>query len=266
MPQFKLIAVDLDDTLLDDDLRVSLRTRQALKKAAEKGMIVTIATGRMYRSALPMALDLNIGGPIITYQGALVKNSCSGEVLVDRPVPLDLARIVLAEGYKAGVHMNVYLNDTLLIDSITPEGAGYAKLAQVEMVPVGSLLEFLKNDPTKVLYIADPSLLDRLKGELQKKFAQSLYITKSKPNYLEFMHPQATKGRALKALVERCGIARDETMAFGDSYNDLDMIEFAGMGVAMGNAPEDVKKKADYVTSTNNDDGVAEVIEKYVLL
>ncbi len=265
MPRFRLIAVDLDDTLLDDDLHVSPRTRQALAKAVELGSLVTIATGRMYRSALPLALDLGIEVPIITYQGALVKSARSGEVLMDRPVPLDLAGKVLTEGYRAGVHMNLYLNDTLYVDDITPEGTGYAELAGVKMHPVGNLVEFMKNDPNKILYIAAPDLLDRLKDELQKKFGKSMFITKSKQNYLEFMHPHATKGQALQALAGRFGIRQQEVMAFGDSYNDLDMLEFAGMGIAMGNAPEDVKRKADLVTGTNNGEGVAEVIERFVL-
>lgn len=265
MPQFKLIAVDLDDTLLNDSLEISPRTGQALRRAAERGVVVTIATGRMYRSALPIAVKLGIEVPIITYQGALVKNSATGEVLVDLPVPLKLAHDVLAVGYRAGVHMNVYLNDTLYVDSITPEGKGYANLAMVEMSVVGNLLDFLKKDPAKVLYITEPALLAGLKEELTAAFGNRLYITKSKPNYLEILHPLATKKHALGVLARRFGIAPEEIMACGDSYNDLDMLEFAGLGIAMGNAPEDIKKKADYVTDTNNNDGVAKAIEKYLL-
>ncbi len=266
MSRYRLIAIDLDDTLLDNELRVSPRTRQALHRTVERGSIVTIATGRMYRSALPLALDLEIEAPIITYQGALVKNARSGEVLLDRPVPLALAAQVLAEGYKTGIHINLYLHDNLYVDKITPEGAGYAGLAGVELYPVGNLLEFMRSEPAKIVFIAEPARLDRLNEELPARFGDSLYITKSKPNYLEFMHPRATKGQALQALAGRYGVCREEVMAFGDSYNDLDMIEFAGMGVAMGNSPEEVKEKADYVTGTNQNEGVAEVLEKFVLV
>lgn len=262
---YKLIAIDLDDTLLNDNLEISPRNRQALSSAVKRGVVVTVATGRMFRSALPFALDLGIEVPIITYQGAIVKNARSGEVLVNRPVPLELARQVLEEGYRAGVHMNVYFNDALYVDSITAEAEGYAKLAGVEMIAVGNLIEFLQEEPTKILYIADPSRLDRLKGPMQDRFGENLYITKSKPNYLEFLHPRATKKYALEELAARFGVVQAEIMAFGDSYNDLEMIEYAGLGVAMGNAPDDIKAKADYVTVTNNEDGVAVVIEKFVL-
>jgi Cof subfamily protein (haloacid dehalogenase superfamily) len=265
LSRFKLIAIDLDDTLLDDNLQVSGRTREALKKAADKGVIVTIATGRMYCSALNFARDVGIDVPIITYQGALIKNMISGEVLVNRPVPLELAVKVLAAGYKAGVHMNVYLNDKLYVDSITPEGQAYAKLAGVEMNPVGNLIEFLQEDSTKVLYIGEPHKLDLLQKELQTQLGDRLYITKSKPNFLEFMHYQATKKHALQTLTEKYGVKREEVMAFGDSYNDLEMIEYAGMGIAMDNSHEEIKKKADYIADTNNNDGVAKVIEEFVL-
>ncbi len=265
MGKYKLIAVDLDDTLLNDELNISPRNRYALQKAAELGALITIATGRMYRSAVPFARELGIEVPIVTYQGALVKNALSGDVLVERPVPLELARVVLAEGYKNKVHMNVYFDDTLYVDNISPEGAGYAQRAGVEMVPMGNLLEFVRRDPTKILYIASPDVLDKLLTEMHEAMGDRLYITKSKPNYLEFMHPHATKGHALKALTGKFNISRDQVMAFGDSYNDLDMIRFAGMGIAMGNAPEEIKRQADYITGTNNNDGVAEAIEKFLL-
>lgn len=265
MPEFKLIVTDLDDTLLNDRLEVSPRNRRALQKAMQAGVIVTIATGRMFRSALPIARDIGIREPIITYQGAYIADADTGEFLRHRPLPLGLARKVLETGYDAKVHMNIYVDDHLYVDHITPEGTGYAKLAEVEQIPVGNLREFLKTDPTKIIYIGEPDLLNRIQDKMRYEMGDSLYITKSKPNYLEFLHPGATKKHGLQVLAEKYGIRREEIMAFGDSYNDLDMIEYAGRGVAMGNGREAVKKKADYVTGTNNDDGVARAVEKFVL-
>lgn len=265
MPRYKLIAADLDDTLLNDRIEVSPANHEALQKAMDMGVIVTIATGRMFRSALPVAEQLGIRYPIITYQGALIRDPVTKETLWERPVPLDLAQPVLEEGYRAGVHMNVYVDDSLFVDRITPEGSGYANLAGVPITPVGNLTDFLKQDPVKILFVADPYLLDRLNRELQGKFGHSLYITKSKPNYLEFMHPKATKRHGLEALARKYGILREEIIAFGDSYNDIDMLEFAGIGVAMGNAPEEIKKRADYVADTNNNDGIAKAVEKFIV-
>lgn len=264
MARYRMIAVDLDGTLLNDELDISPRTGQALRRAADKGILITIATGRMYCSTLPFARKLGIEAPIVTYQGALVKNTCSGEVLVNLPLPSVLAQEVLKEGYTAGVHMNVYFNDLLYVDHITPVGREYAEMSRVDIFPAGDLVDFVKDDPTKILFIADPDLLDSMKEDFDRKFAGRIYITKSKPYYLEIMHPDATKGKALKTLAERFGIPAEEVMVFGDSYNDLDMFRFAGISIAMGNAPGKVKEKADIVTATNNEDGIAEVIEKLV--
>lgn len=265
MAKFRLIAIDIDDTLLNDRIEVSSANRETLQKAMDLGVMVTIATGRMFRSALPVAEKLGIRIPIITYHGALIRDTVTKETLWERPVPLQLAQKVLEEGYRVDLHMNVYVGDSLFVHRITPEGTGYAKLAEVDINPVGNLLDFLKQSPVKILFIADPDVLDRLNRELQDKFGPALYITKSKPNYLEFMHPKATKKAGLEALAQRYGIHREEIMAIGDSYNDIDMLEYAGMGVAMANAPEKIKEKADYITADNNQDGVAQAVRKFVL-
>lgn len=265
MAGYKLIAADLDDTLLNDQLQVSPRNKRAFTLAREKGIIVTVATGRMFRSALPIARELGIKGPIMTYQGALVKGVADGKVFAHQPVPFELAREVLAEGYKAGIHMNIYLDDNLYVDSVTEEANLYVSQAKVEVFPVGNLIRFLDKEPTKVLFIGEPSMLDALKPQMKDKFGDSLYITKSKPYYLEFMHPKATKMHGLAALAEHFGILPEEVITFGDSYNDIEMLEYAGLGVAMGNSPQEIKNRADLVADTNNNDGVAQIIEKFVL-
>ncbi|MDT3704697.1 MAG: HAD-IIB family hydrolase, partial [Thermincola sp.] len=136
MPKFRLLATDLDDTLLNDRIEISAANRAALQKAMDLGVLVTIATGRMFRSALPVAGELGIRTPIITYQGALIKDPVTKETLWERPVPLQLARRVLEEGRRADLHINVYVEDSLFVDRITPEGTGYAKLAGVDLNPV----------------------------------------------------------------------------------------------------------------------------------
>ena len=262
MTRFKLVAADLDDTLLTSSLEISARTVKAIEGIRAAGVHFTLATGRMYRSALPYARQLQITEPLITYQGALVKDARSGEVIFYQPVPLNLAKTVLQKGYELGVHMNVYVNDALYVDSITEKGIGYANLAGVELNPVGNLVEFLKEDPVKILFIADPELLEQIQPDLEKQHSGELYITRSKPNYLEFMHPRANKGEALAAVAAAMGVSREDVVAFGDSFNDLTMIHFAGLGVAMGNAWPEVKMQADCVTAGHDDDGVARVLEK----
>lgn len=263
MSNYKLIAMDLDDTLLNSHLDISIGNREAIQKAKAAGVKVTLATGRMYRSALPFAKRLQIDIPLITYQGALVKDPSNGDILVNRPVPYDEAMEVIERGYQLGYHLNVYLDDNLYVDKVNQEALQYARNSQVPLNPVGDLRKFLKEEPTKIVFIGDEELMDNLYKELTIKFPQ-LYVTKSKRYYLEIMHPLATKGHAVKDLAAVLGIKREEVITIGDSFNDVDMLKFAGVGVAMGNAWDDVKKAADYVTDTHNHDGVAKAIKKFI--
>lgn len=264
--KIRLIATDLDDTLLDHQCCISPRAREAFRRAQEKDIYVTIATGRMYRSALPFALELGIDVPLITYQGALVKTSVTQEVLYHRPVPGNLAGEVIRAGEKEGLTVNLYVNDRLYVNNDTPAARAYAGMARVPMTPVKDLLSFLNHDdPTKILMIGDEKKLDDLWIQMEEKFGDTLYITKSKPQFLEFTHPQATKGQGLMAVADLLGIKKEEILALGDSYNDLELFRHAGFAVAMDNARDDIKREADYVTCSNNDDGVAEAIEKLVL-
>lgn len=265
MSKFKLIAVDLDDTLLSKDFQLTGRVKEAIAAVRAAGVQFTISTGRMYRSAVPFARELGIDIPLITYQGALVKNSLSGEVLLYRPLPLVYAREIIARIHQLGYHLNGYLDDRLFVERDTPEGRRYAAIAGVEAEVVGDLLKFLDRDPTKVLTISEEPLLDRLSAELTPLYEGKVHIVKSKPHFLEFSHPQATKGDALAYLAGYFGVKREEIMAVGDSYNDLEMLEYAGLGVVVANAREDVKKRAGYVASAPYGDGVVEALEKFVL-
>ena len=265
MQKYKLIAVDLDDTLLDEQLRITAPVREAVALALAAGVKFTFATGRMFRSAKPYATSLGLEIPLITYQGALVKNPLDGGEFLYRPLPLDYARELIAHIHTLGYHLNVYLNDRLYMENDTPEGRRYAAIAQVPPEYVGDFLAFLDQPPIKLLTIAEESLLDQLSAVLTPQYAGKVHISKSKPYFLEFSHPQATKGYALQALAASYGIKREEVIAIGDSYNDLEMVEYAGLGVLVANAREALKIKADYVTRGSNGDGVVEVIEKFIL-
>ncbi len=260
----KLVAVDLDDTLLSKDLEVTDRVKAAVAAVRAAGIYFTVATGRMYQSAARIARSLDVDIPLITYQGALVKSSLSGEVLVDKPLPLVYARQVIARVHQYGYHLNGYLDDRLLMEHNSEEGCHYAAIAGVEVEMVGNLLEYLDRDPTKVIAIAEEPLIDRLKDELTPLYAGKIAISKSKPYFLEFAHREATKGQALAFLASYLGIKRDEIMAVGDGYNDLDMLNYAGLGVVVANAREEIKGYADYVTTAPYGDGVVEALEKFV--
>lgn len=265
MPNYKLIAIDLDDTLLNTELKISPRNKKYIQRAQDAGIHVTLATGRMYCSALPYAKELGLNLPLITYQGALVKEAHTGKVLIHHPIPLDLAREIIQRGQNLGYHINVYVNDTLYVEKITPAALDYQRIAGIPAHPVGNLLEFVKEDPTKVLLAGGPEELTELAQELTQQYGPSLHICKSKPHFLEFSHPLATKGHALDLLAKGWGLTPDQVIAIGDAPNDLEMIQYAGLGAVMANGEPTVKAKADYITQSNDNDGVAEVIEKFVL-
>lgn len=263
----KLLALDLDDTLLDSGLRISPDCVAAIQQARAQGVRVTISTGRMYQSALPYAQQLKIDVPLITYQGAWVKNSGTEEVLYYKPVPYELSKEIMGFFKDMGIHYHSYYNDQLCMEDLTEEGRYYARLAGVEPVLVKDLSAALEeNEAMKIMAITkNEKLLLEMEADLRSRYGRHLYITRSKPFFLEIMNREASKANALQVIADHYGIHRKETMAIGDSYNDIDMIEWAGLGVAMGNAFAQVKDAADYVTLSNEEAGVAEAIRRFIL-
>lgn len=262
---YRLVALDLDDTLLDRDLVFSPRVREVVRAVMDSGVTVTLSTGRMFQSALPYARELGLSTPIICYQGALIKDPVSLETLFHQPVPLERAREVIRLVKRWGLHINVYVDDQLYVEKATPEAERYVRIARVPLHPVGDLLEFLKEDPTKIVIVSDEATIDRAMGELKAVFGETLYITESLPMFCEIAHPGCNKGTALAMLASQLGVLQEETVAVGDGLNDLEMIEWAGLGVAMGNAPDEVKAAAGIVTGTIKEDGAAEALEQIFL-
>jgi len=263
----KLVAMDLDDTLLRNDLTISPRVAAAIREAQRQGVRVTLATGRMPISARPYAEQLGLDLPAITYHGALIQQVLSGEVLFRRVLPKDLAATMVEEFLTLGVHTQIYIKNRVFAQKRNPWSQQYSRLAAVA-VEIKNLQEVLRTEPEgvdKILLMGEEQDLDALAPHLREKFGGKVHITKSKPMFLEVTESSVNKGVALAALAARFGITQAETMAIGDSFNDLEMIEYAGLGVAMGNARPEVKAKADIVTGTNQEDGVAQALERYVL-
>lgn len=261
----KLIAVDMDDTLLDHSVQVSPRTKEVLQQAAVQGVKVTIATGRMYCSALPFAVQLGLNVPLITYNGALIKNVISGETLLHQPIDAALAHKVLAFFKERGWYIQSYVDDVLYVEQKDEHALYYEKLAGVESVAIGSKLYELEQPATKLLAMLEAGQMQAVAQEVKARFGDKLAVTNSKPTYLEMVNPLANKGAALSYLAGMLGIKQEEVMAIGDSNNDIDMLKYAGWGVAMGNASDKVKAAAKFVTKCNDEDGVAEAVIKYVL-
>lgn len=268
--QYKLIALDLDGTLLDHNLKISPRNKEALREAAKRGVMVTVATGRMYRTSIPYVreLQLNTDWPMINYHGALIKTTESKKVLHYQPVDLDLAVAITAFAEAEGYHVNAFIDDCLYIEEENEFSRYYQSIADVELEAVGKLSLYLKQRgeaPAKLTIINWHDRLNRIEAFLKERYGGKIEALQSLPYFLEVTDRRATKGQALHWLAVRLGLLPEEIMAFGDSYNDLDMIKYAGLGVAMANARPDVCRAADLVTASHDEDGVARVIEEYIL-
>jgi hypothetical protein len=270
MENIKLVAIDLDDTLLRSDLTISEHTVAVLRQVRDMGVAVTISTGRMFSSARPFAERLEFDVPLITYGGALVKNAASGEVLYNRPLEPEVARRVIRFARERKVQVNFYLlngeDDELYAELTTSWGENYGRFSRVPFHRVPDLEALLEGgNPLKLMLIDDEPVADRCLLELRELLGEQVHLAKSKPRFLEVDHPEATKGRALQELAAWLQVERSQVLAIGDSYNDIEMLEFAGLGIAVANAPPEVRRRAGHVTASNDEDGVAQALEQFVL-
>ena len=240
------------------------RTREAIEATRERGIHVILVTGRMFRSVRRYALEVHVDDPVICYQGAVVADPQTGKWLRHVPIPLELARETIAALQDEGFGLNCYVDDELYVAEITPEARKYADFQHLELHPVGDLLAWLQAPPTKLVVIDDPVVLDRLEERMKARFDGRLYISKSLPYFLEFASPEVTKGSGLAFLAEHLGFSSSGTVAFGDGENDVELLEWAGYGVAVANAHDRVKEIADFVCPGVDEEGVAQVLEAYL--
>ncbi|WP_313637576.1 Cof-type HAD-IIB family hydrolase [Paenibacillus sp. FSL K6-0276] len=262
---YKLIAIDIDDTLINDDKEVTPATQTALEEAVAAGVVVTLATGRAYASAQAIARQTGLNVPIITYQGALVKNLLDEKVLYERYVPQDAVHKLFTYCVEHDLHLQTYIDDKLYAREDNQKIKDYTDLNKTPYYIEPDWEKLVPQKTPKMLIIDDPAFLDELAPILRELLGDSVHITKSKPQFLEIMHHEGTKGIALEFLANHFGCDLSETMAMGDSWNDHEMLEAAGLGVAMANAIPALKEIADFVTLSNNEDGVKYAIDKFIL-
>jgi Cof subfamily protein (haloacid dehalogenase superfamily) len=225
---------------------------------------VILVTGRMFRSVRPYAQAAGIDDPVVCYQGAVVADPVDGTFLRHVPIPLETAREAIAAIEAEGYPLNCYVDDELYVARHTAASEAYASFQNLEVHAVGNLLAWLAAPPTKLVAVGDPVALDGLKQRMVERFDGRLYISKSLPYFLEFASPEVTKGSGLAFLAGRLGFTAEETVAFGDGENDVELLEWAGYAVAVENAHRDVIAVADLVCPPVTEEGVAQVIEAYL--
>jgi len=234
-----------------------------LRRAHGAGLHVIVVTGRMVQSVRRALEPAALHDPVICYQGAVVVDG-DGTWLRHEPIPFELAREALRFAAGEGYSPNVYVGDELYVSRVTPEARNYAEFQHLQIHPVGELLDWLSEPPTKLVLVGDPEALDAVEARAKAEFDGRLYISKSLPYFLEFAADGVTKGAGLDFLAGHIGFTRDETIAFGDGENDIELVEWAGYGVAVANANERVLEVADFVCPSVDEEGVAQVLEAFL--
>ncbi len=273
-----MIALDLDGTLLDDEGRISSADAAALKGFSEAGGIVVLASGRMTDNIRPFYDVMGLDGPTIAYNGALARESraAGGGTILETPLPARYADEMIDYTRREHFHLNYYL-DEKLYGRDDPELRRFAELYSRQTGAVYHFLpdleRFRGREPTKLIVVTDPTVpgepnphhRDELYEVWRERWGPEVTVMRTNPEYLEFYHGEAGKGRALMGLCHHCGIDRNLTLAFGDNFNDVSMLEAAGCGVAVANSNEDAAAAADWVSPlTNNESAVADAIERLV--
>lgn len=263
--EYKLIALDLDDSLLDDNQIISEKNKKAIIEFQKKGIHVVFCSGRANDSMMPFVEELGVHNDedyIISYNGALI-NTISGTQLLRKEISGKILKDIIKTGRKHNIDIQLYTDD-LLIEKRTERTELYESLCSTPATKIDDLTKIKSS--MKVLFNYMPGdKLEALRLDLIKKYGEELNIFYSKPSYVEVLNKEANKGLAVKTLADKLGIKKEEIIAIGDGFNDVSMIEYAGLGVAVQNSPDGVKEIADYITkATNNEDATWEVYEKFV--
>ena len=262
----QLLAIDLDGTLVNDRLEMDPRDVAAVRAASAARVAVVLATGRMFKSSLRYAEQLGLKGPIINYQGAVVREIASGEVWHRCELTVPMQQRVLAFAEPKDWHVNAYVDEQVYTARARPEADLYARVAMVPYEVVGPLSKWVRHESTKMVLVdLDPADVPARIVELTAWMGDVARVTRSLDWFVEVVNPQVSKARALAIVADRLGVGQAEVCAIGDNLNDEDMVRWAGFGVAMGNAPETLKAVAKHVTGRIGEAGVAHVIERFVI-
>jgi len=260
----KLIAVDLDGTLMAPDNSVSPENVAAIERAIRHGATVSIVTGRPYVAADAVARKLGLPPvPLVAFNGAVIRQPDNGEMLRSFCVPADLAEEVVEQCNRDEVHLHYYLADDMYVTAYNDWARVYCERNEMTCDVVPDMREFAGREPVKLLGVAEPERIGQLFEQYQKRWHDRLYVTRSMPEYVEFLSPQVSKGIALDWLIDFYGIDRNGTMAIGDSLNDIPMLERAGHPVAMPDSVEEFKRLAEFVPPEQRT-GVAAAIDWFI--
>jgi hypothetical protein len=272
----RLLVLDIDGTLAGASNQISARVLKAIQQVQERGVAVAIATGRMYQSALRFHQAVGSTLPLMAYQGAFIKSPQTQTLHRHTPLPRQLALEILS--YLAPMEtsgelsIHLYIDDQLHVRAIIDDTKAYAERSGIQPVAAGDLITLMQThetlETTKLLALSENTgLLSEILAQLGQRYpTEEMYLTRSVEYFVEATHPLANKGEAVRFVAEELlDLTPTQVMAIGDNFNDLEMIRYAGLGVAMGNAPTPVKQSADWVAPGVDQEGVAVALEQFLL-
>lgn len=269
MMNYKMIVLDLDGTLTNRDKEITPHTKRVLLEAQRKGKIVALASGRSSFGVLPLAEELELeryGGYILSFNGGIIIDCKSGNVVFQKELPVDVNRKIVALSAEHRVNLMTYQQDLLITNNPDCEYVQMeARINHLKIKQVDDMASYVDFAVPKMIMTDDGDYLATVEGKVKAALGRNLSVYRSEPFFLEILPKGIDKAQCLTQLLEKIGIQREEIIACGDGYNDLTMIQYAGLGVAMENAVLPVRSAADFVTYSNNDDGVAHVVEKFLL-
>jgi Cof subfamily protein (haloacid dehalogenase superfamily) len=259
--QYKLVVLDMDGTLLDNNHHVSKANKEVIHKLKREGTSIVLASGRPFESIYPYVKDLGIDLPIIAANGALIKSPLTSEVYYSSSLPINLAKEIIEYGQENQYPISLYLDG-----EVHTLNESLVKMHwELEKINARLIDQFESNrELFKIIYANTPQKIEEAYKHLEQKYKGELYITRSDAIYLDVMNTNASKGKALHQLMDMLHISSHEVLVMGNSFNDITMFEVAGLAIAMDNSPQEVKDAADFVTKSNNDDGVAYTLDNYI--
>ena len=268
--KYKLLVLDVDGTLLNDEREISKRTLAALLKVQQMGVRIVLASGRPTHGLMPLAKTLelgNYGGFVLSYNGCQIIKAQNGEILFERRINPEMLPYLEKKARKNGFAIFTYHDDTLITDSPDNEYIkNEALLNNLKIIKEDEFSTAIDFAPCKCMLVSDKEkALIGLEQHWEKRLAGTLDAFRSEPYFLEVVPCGVNKANTLGALLEHLGVTREEVIAVGDGVCDVTMLQLAGMGVAMGHSQDSVKVCADYVTASNEEDGVALAVEKLIL-
>lgn len=259
----KMVMSDIDGTIYTPETGITQEVKDCIHSLEKKGVKFVIATGRTYASAKYMADKAEVKCPLVCYQGGLIC-SYDGEILNAEYLDEKIARRIITDFKKRNIHLNVYVNDTLYVENDNKYIKDYIGDKGIDYFKVNSFDDLNFSRLNKMLAIVyDEKFIDDLIQELRQKYPE-IYAVKSFKYFCEIASNRASKGNALKFLADKYGISLDEVFAIGDQNNDIEMVQTAGIGAAMGNGTPEIKAAADYTADTVQNNGFVKAVQKFV--